>query len=119
MYLTPSRRWRKIEQIPYAPVRAGADFAPTDPVLFPVNGVLGISISKALAEEYEGLVGRDDGVSAFERCKVTCRLQVGRHHSSLHDRISPTLSLVRSFWSVWMHSKNPHHNRHFLYSYTC
>ena len=95
MHLTPSRRWRKIQQITYAPVRAGADLTPTDPVLFSVNGALGISLSQAIAEEYEGLYGRDDGISSFERCKVTCRLQVGRHRNSLRD-ISPTLSLVRS-----------------------
>lgn len=76
----------------YVPARARSNFTPASPVLFSLNGVLGISVSQAVAEEYIGLDGRDNGVSSFERGKTSCRIQVGI--TALRKDTSPTLSLV-------------------------
>jgi hypothetical protein len=72
---TPPRS--QIRQIPYIPARTQCEFARAQPVSFSVNGVPGISVAQAIAEDVTGLDGRDDGISSFENSKVLFRTQVG------------------------------------------
>ena len=61
----------------YTPARTQSGFTPTDPILFSVNNTPGISVSQAIAGECDGLAGRDDPTSSFEKSKITCRIEVG------------------------------------------
>ncbi|KAF9650555.1 hypothetical protein BDM02DRAFT_3112112 [Thelephora ganbajun] len=72
-HVTPPRS--QIPQRLYAPVRIQRDFCPAEPVLFSMNGVPGISVAQAIAEDYTGLDGRDEGISSFGSSKATCRIQ--------------------------------------------
>ena len=67
---------QRIPQLPYVSTRT-RDFIPTEPVPFSVNGAPGISVSQAIAGEYEGLAGRDDRISSFKSSKAICRIRVG------------------------------------------
>jgi hypothetical protein len=42
-----------------------------------MNGIPGISVAQAIAEEFTGLDDRDEGISSFEGSKILCRVQVG------------------------------------------
>ena len=88
--LPPPLEW--IPQVQYAPARARGGFTPANPILFSVNGVPGISVSQAVAEQYTGLDRRDDPISAFGTARIICRIQVGI--TALCTNNSPTLSPV-------------------------
>ena len=68
---------RQIEQVRYVPARNQGDFAPTELISFSTNGFAGFSVARAVAKEFAGLDGRDQGVSSFEGNKVIFRIQVG------------------------------------------
>ena len=81
--LPPPRH--EIPQLPYTPARTPGSFTPAESVSFSVNGAPGISVSQAIAGEYEGLDGRDDGISSFGGNKISCRIQVGT--TAVRERI--------------------------------
>ena len=66
-----------IHQPKYSPSKTQGEFAPEDPVYLSVNGVPGISVSQAADGVYEGLDGRDDGMSVFKSTSTLIRIQVG------------------------------------------
>ena len=65
-----------IEQVPYVPSRNQAEFTPAEPVLYSTNGVPGFSVAQAVAGDFTGLDGRDDGISSFESNKAIFRIRV-------------------------------------------
>jgi len=89
---SPSTR-SLIPQHSYVPSRTRGGFTPAEPVLFFVDGVPGISLSRALVGGCAGLDGGNDSISSFENSKVMCRTQVGT--TVLPTGTSPTFSLVR------------------------
>jgi hypothetical protein len=79
---------RLISQTPYVPSRARGEFVVADPISFSVNGIPGITIAQAVAGECAGLDGKDDGIPAFGKSKILCRIQVGT--AILRTCIPPT-----------------------------
>jgi hypothetical protein len=94
----PSTR-NLISQTPYVPSRARGEFIAADPILFSVNGRPGITIAQAVAGECAGLDGKNDGIPAFGKSKILCRIQVGT--ATLRTRIPPTSSIV--YWTRSAH----------------
>ncbi|KAF9785699.1 hypothetical protein BJ322DRAFT_1210340 [Thelephora terrestris] len=72
-------RRRLLEQVPYVPVRKQGDFTPAEPVSFSMNGIPGISVAQAIAEEFTGLDDRDECISSFEGSKILCRVELAGH----------------------------------------
>ena len=96
-----------IPQQVYTPLRANkGGFTPKDPIDFSVDGVLGISVSRAISEDYAMLDGRDDRLTAFQNTSVLCRMQVGSITSQTN--IPPTQFLL-VYWprSACVQSKEP------------
>ena len=73
--LFPSN-WRKIPQQVYDHGKKQWDFQPSEPILFHVNGHLGVNMGDALRKKFTGLDGRDDLILQDARHSISCRLWV-------------------------------------------
>ena len=90
-----SSNWRKIPQKVYDHGKKQRGFRPSEPILFHVNGCLGVNMGDALRKKFTGLDGRDDPMLQDARGAISCRLWV-RSPYQLPPRIRAD-GLINSF----------------------